>query len=236
MKEINLTPRLQRLADAVPQGACLADVGTDHAYLPAYLLLRGRIERAVATDINEGPLERAARTVADCGLTGRVSLRLCDGLAAVSAEETDTVVIAGMGGETMIAILSAAPWTRDGNHRLLLQPMTKLPELRAWLSASGYAIAREHLAYERGTYYVVMEVEAGESMPLDKADCFTGVSFGGDPLYGAYLDELQGKLAHVRQGLERAQRANALSQRAELCALEAAVARRRKEWEHAAGL
>lgn len=233
---IRLTPRLQRVADCVPQGARLADVGTDHAYLPAALLLSGRIERAVASDIHEGPLERARQTLRACGLTERVALRLCAGLDAIAPEEADTVVIAGMGGETMIEILAAAPWACDGAHRLILQPMTKLPELRAWLGAHGCAPRAEHLALERGTYYVVMEAAGGAAQTLSAADCFAGAAFGADPLYGAYLDELQGKLAHVRAGLEQMQREDNRARLAEVCALSRALADKRKEWEHAKGI
>jgi len=232
VKEPHLTPRLQCLTDCVPSGARLADVGTDHAYLPAALLLRGRIAHAIASDINAGPLARARRTAREYGLDpSAVEFRLCAGLEGVAPEECDTVVIAGMGGETMIGILAAAPWTRDGAHLLLLQPMTKLAELRAWLAGNGYRIARERIVRERGAHYVVMTA-AGGAQALSPADCFAGAAFGGDPLYGEYLDELEGKLNAARAGLARAQRADREARIAETDALLRALAKKREEWEH----
>ena len=133
MKHLELTPRLQLLADWVRPGAKLADVGTDHAYLPVWLLLHHRVEHAIASDLRQGPLERARQT----GRAWQVhdlDLRLGDGLSGISPDEADTVVIAGMGGEHIAAILAAAPWTRDGCHTMLLQPMTRAQELCAMLS------------------------------------------------------------------------------------------------------
>lgn len=101
-----------RLAEQVPQGARLADVGTDHAYLPAWLLLAGRISGAVATDVREGPLQRGRETARLYKVEDRIVFRCCDGLAAVEPQEADTVVIAGMGGELMARIVERAPWTR----------------------------------------------------------------------------------------------------------------------------
>ena len=119
---MELTPRLQAIAFQVPQGARLADIGTDHGYLPAWLLLNGKIETAIAADLRAGPLERARETSRQYGLEGAISFRLCDGLTGIAEDEVDTVAIAGMGGETISAILGNAPWIRD--KLLLLQPMT----------------------------------------------------------------------------------------------------------------
>ena len=124
MRPIELTPRLQAVAGLVPRGARLADVGTDHAYLPASLLQQGVIDTAVAADLRPGPLDRARATAERYGLTEQISFRLCDGLSGILPEEADTVVIAGMGGETIAAILSAAPWVREEGKRLILQPMS----------------------------------------------------------------------------------------------------------------
>lgn len=120
-KQLELSPRLRLLAQWVPQGARLADVGTDHAYLPVWLDIQDRVSSAIASDLRPGPLARARETGRIHGAR-RVEYRLCDGLAAIQPEETDTIVIAGMGGENIAAILAAAPWTKDGAHTLLLQP------------------------------------------------------------------------------------------------------------------
>ena len=112
-RELSLQPRLALLASLVPQGAVLADVGTDHGYIPVCLRQRGVIDRAIASDIGREPLEHARRTAEEYGVGG-IDLRLCAGLDAIAPEECDTVLIAGMGGETIWGILAAAPWTRDG--------------------------------------------------------------------------------------------------------------------------
>ena len=143
-RDLSLQPRLALLASLVPQGAVLADVGTDHGYIPVCLRQRGVIDRAIASDIGREPLEHARRTAEEYGVGG-IDLRLCAGLDAIAPEECDTVLIAGMGGETIWGILAAAPWTRDGRHTLLLQPQTKIEELRLRLCENGYAVTRESL-------------------------------------------------------------------------------------------
>ena len=160
-REVSLQPRLALLASLVPQGAVLADVGTDHGYIPVCLRQRGVIDRAIASDIGREPLEHARRTAEEYGVGG-IDFRLCAGLDAIAPGECDTVLIAGMGGETIWDILAAAPWTRDGRHTLLLQPQTKIEELRLRLCENGYAVTREHLVRDKGKLYVVMTVTAGE--------------------------------------------------------------------------
>lgn len=111
MKRITLQPRLRLLAEMTPPGGRLADIGTDHGYLPVWLLQEGRIPSAIAADVGAEPLEHARRTAEEYETQG-LDFRLCDGLSGIEPEETDTVVIAGMGGETIRDILRAAPWRR----------------------------------------------------------------------------------------------------------------------------
>ena len=119
-RRIELSPRLRLAADLVPEGARLADVGTDHAYLPACLLMEGKIPSAIAADLREGPLSRARETAAEYGCGDRMAFRLCDGLSGIRPEKTDAVVIAGMGGETIAQILEAAPWVRNFQKKFVL--------------------------------------------------------------------------------------------------------------------
>ena len=151
-KQLALQPRLHMLARLVPEDCRLTDVGTDHGYLPVSLLQQGRIPSAIASDIGAEPLEHARRTAMQYGVTD-IDFRLCPGLSAIAPEETDVIVIAGMGGETIIAILQAAPWTKDGRHTLLLQPMTKAADLRHWLADNGYTFTGEHLVEDKGRLY-----------------------------------------------------------------------------------
>ena len=117
MKHLQLQPRLRLLADMVPAGAHLADIGTDHGYLPVWLMQQGRIASAIAADIGPEPLAHARRTAEGYGAA--LDLRLCDGLRGIAPHETDTVVIAGMGGETIIHILTDSPWPRTSRRTLL---------------------------------------------------------------------------------------------------------------------
>ncbi len=202
MRELALQPRLQLLADMVPAGSRLADVGTDHGYLPVYLLQQGRISRAIASDIVDGPLQHARQTAAEYEVDG-IDFRLCPGLDAIAPHEADTVVIAGMGGETIQAILTAAPWTADGSHLLLLQPMTKVEYLRKWLIDNGYAFTEERLVWDKDHLYPVFAVRGGQQPSLTPAQQYSGVLLDGDPLYGAYLDERIGKLQKAAEGLQK---------------------------------
>ena len=160
MRALELPPRLRLIAGWVPEGAYLADVGTDHAYLPNWLRLRGTIRRAVASDLRPGPLERAKATGKLYG-TDNIEYRLCSGLSGIRPTEADTIVIAGMGGETILSILKDAPWTADGQHTLLLQPQTHEELVRQYLAENGFAITREALVQDRGTLYTVMEARGG---------------------------------------------------------------------------
>ena len=202
MRELALQPRLQLLADMVPAGSRLADVGTDHGYLPVYLLQQGRISRAIASDIVDGPLQHARQTAAEYGVDG-IDFRLCPGLDAIAPHEADTIVIAGMGGETIQAILTAAPWTADGSHLLLLQPMTKVEYLRKWLIDNQYAFTEERLVWDKDHLYPVFAVRGGTQPSLTPAQQYGGVLLDGDPLYGAYLDERISKLQKAVKGLQK---------------------------------
>ena len=200
--ELILTPRLETVARLVPPGVRFADIGTDHAYLPAKLLLDGVIDRAIAADLREGPLSRARETARQYGVEDKVSFRLCDGLSGIECGETDAIAIAGMGGETIAAILAAAPWTKE--HKMLLQPMTSFHDLRGWLQRSGYEICREHIAREGNRLYSVMEVRGGEMPPLTPAELWAGKQ-SDDPLRPAYLDLMTAKAVRVLNGLNAAQ-------------------------------
>lgn len=152
-----LSPRLAACARLVPQGAKLADIGTDHAYLPVWLARRGRIAHALACDLREGPLQRAEENILKYRVQGIVETRLSDGLSALSPQEADTIVIAGMGGDLMVQILTRAPWLKDGK-TLILQCMTSAEELRRWLLAEGYRVEQEKAVRSEGRVYTVMLV------------------------------------------------------------------------------
>lgn len=196
---MELTPRLRSVAEQVPAGAVLADIGTDHAYLPTWLLLEGRIPRAIAADLRVGPLERARETAARYGVSKQISFRLCDGLSAVAPDEADVIAIAGMGGETIASILEAAPWTRQADKLLLLQPMTAFADLRSWLSTHGYCIEDETISREGKRLYTCLRVRAGAMAPMTLAELWAGRQ-SGDPLRRDYLAMMEAKLERILQG------------------------------------
>ena len=199
---MELTPRLQAIASQVPVGARVADVGTDHGYLPVWLLLNGRIDWAIAADLREGPLNHAKKTAQNFGITDQMSFRLCDGLNGIYPDEVDTVVIAGMGGETISSILSGAPWTKRET-ALLLQPMTHLPELRHWLQCNGYEILNEQTIREGKRLYSIWSVRGGTMPPMSPAELWAGRS-SKDPLRREYLAYMRGKAERAMRGQKAA--------------------------------
>ncbi len=164
-----LNPRLDACAAYVQKGGVVCDVGTDHAILAVHLVEAGIAKKVIASDIGEGPLAAAERTIAKHGLQAAVQTILSDGLAQVPPEGITDIVIAGMGGETMIHILETCPWSLE-QVRLILQPMTKADVLREWLYAHGFAIVQETCAREDKFYYAVMQV------------VYTGLQRAIDPL------------------------------------------------------
>lgn len=223
-KELRLQPRLAFIASLVPRGARLADVGTDHGYIPVQLLARGVIDSAIASDIGREPLDHARRTAAEYGVDG-IDLRLCAGLDAIAPEECDTIILAGMGGETIMGILAAAPWTRDGAHTLLLQPQTKIEALRQWLCETGYRVTRECFVRDKGKLYVVMTVTAGAPFEPDALSLYTGLAPEHGVLYGDYLTHQSARLHRRAEGLGRSDESEA----AHLRALADAIDRIREE-------
>lgn len=160
-----LGPRLALCASLVRPGAALIDVGTDHAYLPIWLLRRGLVKSALATDINPGPLEAARRSGEKYGAGEALSLRLCDGLAGVAPEEGEDIVIAGMGGELILRIVGETPWLRDGAKRLVLQPMSSVPQLRLGLQELGFAVLEEQAVEDGGKIYSAFAAQYQGQIP-----------------------------------------------------------------------
>ena len=156
MALFSLGGRLALCASLVRPGGRLVDVGTDHAYLPVWLALEGRVRSAVAADVRPGPLSRAEGNIRKYGVEAIGRARLSDGLDAVSPEEADDIVFAGMGGLLISRILLRTPWLMDPAKRLILQPMTSVEELRRRLSEQGFAVLREQAACEWRHVYTAM--------------------------------------------------------------------------------
>lgn len=233
-KRLELTPRLRAVADLVPEGARLADIGTDHAYLPVSLLLEERIPSAIAADLRKGPLDRARSTVREYGCTDRVSFRLCDGLSGIGPSEADAIAIAGMGGETIAQILSPAKWVKENHLPVVLQPMSSQPELRRWLWQNGYAIREEKTVQEGDTLYTVLLAEAGESTPMTPAQEWAGRQERGmsDPLRSRLLDQLLEKVTRALEGAARSKEGCASARYQELSQVQKGLLEMREEWRN----
>ena len=187
---MQLSQRLSSVASMVTAGNCLADVGTDHGYVPIYLYERNVIPRAIAMDVNKGPLERAALHIAESGMKEAIETRLSDGLTALKPGEADSVVIAGMGGPLIIRILSAHPEVTESLKELILQPQSEISEVRIWLYEQGYEIVEEHMVFEDGKYYPMFKaVKNPEAEKLTNLEYKYGkISVLGEPeVLRAYL-------------------------------------------------
>jgi len=206
---ITLTPRLAAVARYVLPGRPLADIGTDHAYLPAHLVQTGIIPRAIAADILPGPLDAARSTVETEGLAQRIELRLGNGLAVLEhPDEAPTVTICGMGGPLIAEILEAGPLA--GVERLVLQPMGGEERLRLWLAANGWRIIDEALAEDAGRLYVILAAECG-SMALTEAEAWLGPILlrRADPLLADYAEAVAGLARKALEGARQSQRPEA---------------------------
>lgn len=169
-----MNKRLEKIAALIEDGRGFIDVGTDHGYLPVELALREYKGKIFASDINSDPLSKARRNAAEAGLEERIEFILADGLDGCPAEDIDTIIIAGMGGDTICGILDRAEWCMDGRYKLLLQPMTKAEVLRYWLVNNGFEIKSEELVYENGTVYQIIETVFGGETLLNDAELFSG--------------------------------------------------------------
>ena len=192
---MQISERLRAVAGMVSPGCRLADVGTDHAYIPIYLMQNGVIPQAVAMDINQGPLLRATENIRRYGLTGRIETRLSDGLEKLQTGEADTILIAGMGGLLMVRILENGQGVLAGCRELVLQPQSDIRSVRAYLEEKGWQLDREDLVFEDGKYYPMMRVEHGSMKLPAKGE----LEYGNPALqrsigvWSAYLRAEQGK-------------------------------------------
>ncbi len=172
---LKLRSRLNMAAQMVRKGSRIADIGTDHAYLPAALILDGTVPCAIAADLRKGPLENAEATVKHYGIDEKVQLRLSDGLKCVDPSEVDDIIIAGMGGILISEILEAAPWVKDKNIQLILQPQTHDDVLRKWLWENGFEITNEASCFDDGKTYICMSaVYSGEVSAHSEAEILLG--------------------------------------------------------------
>ena len=195
---VKISNRLTTAAALVTQGYTLADVGTDHGYIPIYLLQQKKIPSAIAMDINEGPLERAKEHIALYGLQAYIQTRLSDGVAALKPGEVEAVLIAGMGGGLIMHILKDGEKVCQSAKELILQPQSEIERVREFLREEGYTILAEDMVYEDGKFYPMMKVQyQGENENAQKASEVLKLS----DLYGGLL--LQNRHPVLKTFLEK---------------------------------
>ena len=170
----NLSQRLRCAASLVRQDSLVADVGTDHAYLPIALLSEGRIRGGVVSDIHKGPIARATEHIRAYGMADKLTSVLCDGLCGLADYRPEDILILGMGGELIARILADAPWTKDPHIRLILQPMTHPEALRAFLCGAGYTIVEEALVKEEKIYQILCAEYTGDVADYSEPELLFG--------------------------------------------------------------
>ena len=195
--KLPLSNRLRACCQFVSPGERIADVGCDHGYLGIYLLQKGIARSVIASDINEMPLESARQNASKFGVADKMSFHLCSGVRHLP-HNFDALVCAGMGADTIMTILSDAPWLRDEKYRLILQCQSKRPELRRYLHQHGYAIRRETLARDGKFLYPVMEAAYDPTVEMTEADYYITPALrrSGSPLLPEFLD-------HVIRGMQK---------------------------------
>ena len=202
--KLPLSDRLLACANFVKKGDRVADIGCDHGYLSLHLLTSGIAGSCIASDVNEGPLHSAMRNARKFGVSEKIEFHLSDGVQNIP-QDFDCMICAGMGADTMMHILSDAPWLADPKYRLILQCQSKRPELRRYLYANGYAIRRETLAQDGKFIYPVMEVvyAPGETLTDTQYHITPALLASGSPLLPAVLDRVIGGLEKSVAGLAR---------------------------------
>lgn len=190
---MELSKRLQAVAELVMPGMRLADVGTDHAYIPIYLVQQKRIPSAVAMDVKQGPLERARANIEGYQLGSYIDVRLSDGLQALQPQEADTVVIAGMGGPLVQRIMTQGEKVLEQVQECILQPQSEIAQVRTFLGEQGYCITAENMIEEDGKYYPMMRVCHGKMHFAGDAEIKYGPCLLRDrnPVLLAYLKREQ---------------------------------------------
>jgi tRNA (adenine22-N1)-methyltransferase len=201
MNEVKLSKRLEEVAAEIPQGSKLADIGSDHAYLPCYAVLQDRITYAIAGEITDGPLQSAKSKVKQCGLEEKIEVRKGDGLAVISPGEVDAITIAGMGGALIRDILEAGKEKLEGVTRLILQPNIGAHNIREWLIENGWELIKEKILKEDGKIYEILVAEKGDPLRPYETKKEEGL-FLGPFLMREKSDVFQEKWTHELKNLK----------------------------------
>lgn len=219
MNELKLSMRLMAVANEVPVGSTVADIGSDHAYLPCYLCLKGRIRYAVAGEVAEGPFSSALSQVHTLGLEDFISVRRGDGLEILKPDEVGTIVIAGMGGKLIRNILQQGKEKLTNVQRLVMQPNVASDLVRHWLAENGWELKKESILEEDGQTYEVLVSERGDGYRPYRDLGDTGFLYGpflmmekNDAFQKKWKAELQ-KWRIINRQMARADETEAIAER-----------------------
>lgn len=178
MNTDKLSKRLETVAKYIPKNAEFADIGSDHAYLPCYMVKRNDVRFAIAGEVVEGPFQSAVKQVKSEGLTSKISVRKGNGLEVIEPNEVDCITIAGMGGTLIATILENGKHKLESVQRLVLQPNVSASSIREWLWENDWTLVAEEILEEDGKIYEVLVAEKGDSSSLDKTNKATDLLFG----------------------------------------------------------
>lgn len=207
---MKLSRRLETIASFVPEGSAVADIGTDHGYIPIHLVQEGKAKHAIAMDVRKGPLLRAQAHIHEAGLEAHVEVRLSDGLLKLEQNEADCVVIAGMGGELIIHILEEGRGLWEGIPHWVLSPHSELDKVRRFLEEQEFFTWRETMIKEEGKFYTVMGInrtnKAGEKDNREISYRYgRSLLESKDPVLKEYLKKEEEQLEQIVRGLSESQ-------------------------------
>lgn len=184
-----LSPRLETIVSFVKEGSIVADIGTDHGYIPAFLVKEGICKKAIATDISRGSLQKAKKYINENKLNDFIDLRLGDGLEIIKPNEVDTIILSGMGGALIKDILEKNKNVVDTISNLILQPMIASDELRKYLYNNGFKIKGEKLAREEDRFYEIIYAIHGDDFAPNDIYYEIGIKLiqNKDPLFKEFI-------------------------------------------------
>lgn len=180
----------------VRRGNAVADIGTDHAYLPAYLVLNGISPKALACDVRKGPLDNAKKTVEQYGISDKITLRLSDGFDEILPSEAEDFVMCGMGGTLMEELVSRTEWLKDKSKRIIVQPQSHAEDIRRYFAENGFEILFEDACIDSGKIYCAMAAEyTGKTTERNISYIHTGkLPECGKPEAKLYLENILSRL------------------------------------------
>jgi len=232
-KSVKLSKRLQAVLSLVSPGKCVADIGTDHGYVPLELIRQGICRRGLAMDIGPGPLARARAHIQEEELEQKIEVRLSDGLSELIPGEADRIVIAGMGGPLMVRILTEGRTAAQAAGELILSPQSEWGEFRYYLNTHGYKIEEEIMLEEDGKFYTVLKVVPGEDLAYSEPECRYGKRLleRRDPILKKYLQKEFAAGESILESLRDRKTENAAIRQEEVCRKQEELIRLLAEWQ-----